>query len=169
MPISRYRFQIMCKLSRQILLLVIATMRGTEPTGPLECRLAEWSKDWSCSLEPNLLRVVTTSEWIASNDLFDFHLAWWSMIEAIFVTRAHFEWLQSRERSTAYSNSDLTRWSADLWASFSSQFFKKTKRECCWRLMTDHSKLKNFGLWYQMLEMEVLSAEVATLNLLWRA
>ena len=96
MPISRYRFQIKYRLSRTILLWMTATMRGTDPAGPPECRSTEWSTDWGCFLETNLLRVVTTSEWITSSDLFKCHVAEWSMIESDVTKRAHFKWLQSQ-------------------------------------------------------------------------
>ena len=39
--LSGYRFQIMCRLSRPILLRVTTTMRRTELTGPPECRSSE--------------------------------------------------------------------------------------------------------------------------------
>ena len=104
-------------------------MRGTESTGPPECRSTERSTDWGCFLKLNLLRVVTTSGWIMSNDLFDCRLACWSTIEADFVTRTHFKWLQSQVEYSrlAYFNSDLTRWSVALWASFSSRLFRKNE------------------------------------------
>ena len=78
-----------------ILLRVTTMMRGTDLVGPPVCRLAEWSTDWGCSLQPNLLRVVTTSEWIVLIDLFDFRLSCWSKIEVDFVTRTHFKWSRS--------------------------------------------------------------------------
>ena len=96
MLILRYGFQIMCWLSRPILLLMTATMPGTEPTGPPKCRSAEWSMDWACSLETNLLRAVITNVWITSRDLFDCRLAWWNTIESGVVRRAHFKWLRSQ-------------------------------------------------------------------------
>ena len=71
-------------------------MRGTDPTGPPECRSTEWSTDWGCSLEPNLLREVKTSSWIASRDLFKCCLAGWSTIESVVARKTHFKWLQSQ-------------------------------------------------------------------------
>ena len=43
-----------------------------------------------------MLRVVTTSGWIASRDLFECRLARWSTIESDVAQRAHFEYLQSQ-------------------------------------------------------------------------
>ena len=83
------------RLSRPILLRMATTMRGTDPTGPLECRSAEWSPNLGCCLETNLLQVATTSGWIASRDLFECRLTGWSTIKSDFLTRAHFKWLQS--------------------------------------------------------------------------
>ena len=115
-------FRIMCWLSRPILLRMIATMRGTDPTGPPECRWAEWSTNWGCSMETNLLRVVTTSGWIASHDLFECCLTGWSTIELDFLTRV---------TSSGYNHrvkySDLTWWSATLWLSSSLRSSKKAK------------------------------------------
>ena len=85
----------MCRLFRPILLRMTTTMRGTEPTGPPEYRLVEWSTDWGFFSETNLLRVVTTNVWIALSDLFECRLAWWSTIESDVVRRAHFKWLRS--------------------------------------------------------------------------
>ena len=75
-----------------------------------------------------------------------------SSLQVVTNTRVKYRWL-------AYSSSDLSRWSENLWVSFSSRFFKKTKQECCWRLMKADSELKNLVLWYQMLESEVVNAE----------
>ena len=145
MPISRYRFQIMCRLSRPILLRLAATMRGTEPTCPPECHSTEWSTDWGCSLASNLLWVVTTSGWIASNDLFDCCVACWSTIKADFVTRTHFEWLQSQGK--VQPTSLLQQWfnsvlGASLWASFSSQFFKKKEARMLFRTDDDRQRVE---------------------------
>ena len=96
MSISRYRFQIMCRLSRPILLQMTATMSGTDPTGLPECRSAELSTDWGCFLETNLLWVVTTSGWIASSDLLECRLPGWSTIESDVAKRSRLEELQSQ-------------------------------------------------------------------------
>ena len=134
MPILRYRFQIMCRLSRPILLRLAATMRGTEPTCPPECHSTEWSTDWGCSLASNLLWVVRTSGWIASNDLFDCCVACWSTIKADFVTRTHFEWLQSQGK--VQPTSLLQQWFNTMKYSSMNVFLfsvlqRRTNQECC--------------------------------------
>ena len=96
MPIWRYWFQVIWWLFMPILLRMTAMMRGTEPIGPPECHSTEWSTDRGCSLEPTLLRVVTTSGWIASNDLFDCRLTWWSTVEADCLMRIDFEQVSKR-------------------------------------------------------------------------
>ena len=140
MPISGYRFQIMCWLSRPILLRMAAMLRGTDATGPPECRSTGWSTDWGCSLQPNLLRVVTTSGWIALNDRFDCRLAYWSTIQADFMTRTYDH--KAKYNRLAYFNNDLTQWTAAQWMSFSSRFLKEKqiKNGVC-KLLTIGSEL----------------------------
>ena len=134
MSISRYRFQIMSRLSRLILLQVTAMIRGTELTGPPEYRSTEWSTDWGCFLETNLLRVVTTSEWITSSDLFKCHVAEWSMIESDVTKRAHFKWLQSQ--GEVQLTSLLQQWFNTVRCISMNVFLfsvlqGKTDQECC--------------------------------------
>ena len=105
---SECRFQIMCRLSRPILLRMNATMGGMEPTGPPEYFPAEWSTNWGCFPKNNMLRAVTTNVWIASSDLFECRLAWWSTIELDVVRRAHIKWLQSQ--GEVHPSSLLQQW-----------------------------------------------------------
>ena len=100
MPNTDFKILIVCRLFRPILLRMTTTMRGMDPTGPPECRPVECSKNWGCSLETNLLRVVTTSGWIASRDLFECRLTQWSTIKSGVAQGAHLEWLQSEGWST---------------------------------------------------------------------
>ena len=124
----------MCRLSRPILLRMTTTMRGTDPTGPPECCSVAWSTNWGCSLETNMLRVVTTSGWIASRDLFECCLAGWSTIESNVAKRAHLEWLRSQGKvhPAGLLQSMIYLGEVQLYMRlFSSLFFKKSKSECC--------------------------------------
>ena len=161
-----------------ILLRVTATMRGTETIGPPECRLAEWSTDWGCSLEPNLLQAVMMNVWMASSDLFDCRLTCWSTIEVdlIEIPPRVVAIVEVGYNRLAYLTGNLAQWSVNLQLSFSSQgeilnsgSSLKTFQECClrWQMTTD-IKLKNLVLWCQMLKKEVINVEVATYILLWR-
>ena len=139
----------MCWLSRPILLRWTATMRGTESTSSPECRSAEWSTNWGCFLEPNLLRVVMTNVWIAWSDLFECRLAWWSTMQLDVIRRAHFEWLRSQGEIRLTSL--LQQWFSSVKCNpvciflFSVLQEKQIKNVVC-ELMAASNELKNLAL-----------------------
>ena len=122
------------------MLRMTAAMRGTDPTDPPECRLAEWSTKLGCFLETNLQRVVTASGWIASGDLFGCCLTEWSTIGSVVAQGAPLKRLQSQEQSTASWLTpicDLTQWDASFcFSSFFSILQRKRNKMLCgvlWR------------------------------------
>ena len=142
-----------------------AAMRGTDPTDPPKCRLAEWSTKFGCCLETNLQRVVTTSEWIASGDLFGCCLTEWSTIGSDVAQGAHLKWLRSQEQSTASwltPISDLIQWDANFLFVFSLLCSSRKTKTKCYEVYYDGRQRveESPTLWYQMLGNKAVRAEV---------
>ena len=97
--------------------------------------ISRMKREIGCCLKTDLQRVVTTSGWIASDDLFTCRLTEWSTIVSLVAQGVPFKWLQSHGQSTAGRLTliyDLTQWEASfLFVFFLLCSSRKTKTECC--------------------------------------
>ena len=123
-------------------------------------------------LGQNLLRVVTTWRWAVPNGLTKHYLTWWSTIysqirrenslRVVTITSAKYNQL-------VYFGSDLTRWSAYLQASFSSQDLQENKARVL--LKTEDSRQRVEELRAPIPDVGVWGRQYGNLNniLCWRS
>ena len=166
MSISRYRFQIMCRLSRPIQPRVTATMRGTKRTGPPKCRSVEWKHGLGLfpgaqSATSGYDERLNSVEWpirLSSNTLKHN----WGGFSWRGLTLSGYDHRAKYNRLACFNQwFNSVKCSSVCIFLFSVLQEKQIKNVVC-ELMTVDNELKNLMLWYQMLGMEAVSAEMLT-------